>query len=125
MLIQTDTDDISEIIIGAAYKVYNKLGYGFLEKVYENSMVLELNHFGLKAQNQVPVSVFYDGVVVGEYFADIFVESEIIVELKTVQSLAAIHKAQLLNYLRATNKRVGLLINFGPSKVEVNRVLNK
>ena len=124
MLIETEENFITEKIIGAAYKVALKLGYVFLEKVYENAMVLELRKIGLMVKNQFPISVFYEGKVIGEYFADLFVESSVIVELKTVSEIAPIHKAQLLNYLRATKIKTGLLINFGASKVEVKRLLN-
>ncbi len=124
MLIETEENFITEKIIGAAYKVARTLGYGFLEKVYENAMVLELRKIGLMVKNQFPISVFYEGKVIGEYFADLFVESSVIVELKTVSEIAPIHKAQLLNYLRATKIKTGLLINFGASKVEVKRLLN-
>ena len=124
LLIETEENFITEKIIGAAYKVARTLGYGFLEKVYENAMVLELRKAGLMVKNQFPISVFYEGKVIGEYFADLFVESSVIVELKTVSEIAPIHKAQLLNYLRATKIKTGLLINFGASKVEVKRLLN-
>ena len=124
MLIETEENFITEKIIGAAYKVARTLGYVFLEKVYENAMVLELRKIGLMLKNQFPISVFYEGKVIGEYFADLFVESSVIVELKTVSEIAPIHKAQLLNYLRATKIKTGLLINFGASKVEVKRLLN-
>ena len=124
LLIETEENFITEKIIGAAYKVARTLGYGFLEKVYENAMVLELRKIGLMVKNQFPISVFYEGKVIGEYFADLFVESSVIVELKTVSEIAPIHKAQLLNYLRATKIKTGLLINFGASKVEVKRLLN-
>ena len=122
LLIETEENFITEKIIGAAYKVARTLGYGFLEKVYENAMVLELRKIGLMVKNQFPISVFYEGKVIGEYFADLFVESSVIVELKTVSEIAPIHKAQLLNYLRATKIKTGLLINFGASKVEVKRL---
>ncbi|MDY2843275.1 MAG: GxxExxY protein [Treponema sp.] len=124
LLIETEENFITEKIIGAAYKVARTLGYVFLEKVYENAMVLELRKIGLMVKNQFPISVFYEGKVIGEYFADLFVESSVIVELKTVSEIAPIHKAQLLNYLRATKIKTGLLINFGASKVEVKRLLN-
>ena len=124
MFIEKETDEISGKIIGAAYKVAGVLGYGFLEKVYENAMVLELEESGLKVVNQYPMFVYYKEKEVGEYFADLYVEDSVIVELKTASAIAPIHKAQLLNYLRATNKEIGLLINFGSSGVEVKRVLN-
>ncbi len=105
--------DISDRIIRAFYNVYNKLGYGFLEKVYENSLVIELAELGLSASAQVPIKVSYKEYLVGEYFADIIVNNCIIVELKAAENLCEEHEAQLLNYLRATDIEVGLLLNFG------------
>jgi GxxExxY protein len=112
--------DTTELIIRAFYSVYNTLGYGFLEKVYENAMVLELTRIGLKVVQQAPIHVYYAGEVVGEYFADLLVADAVIVELKAVQMLAAGHEAQLLNYLKATPYEVGLLLNFGP-KPQIKR----
>ncbi len=112
--------DITGKIIKAYYNVYNKLGYGFLEKVYENSMMIELNKFNLKCKNQVPIKVCYDSKTVGEYFADIIVENVIILELKASESLCKEHEIQLVNYLKATNIEVGLLFNFG-KKAEFKR----
>lgn len=112
--------DTTEQIIGAFYHVYNTLGYGFLEKVYENAMAIELRKRGLNVVQQVPIKVYYDGHLVGEYFADLLVEGKVIVELKAVEALAAEHEAQLLNYLKATEIEVGLLLNFGP-KPQVRR----
>jgi GxxExxY protein len=113
-------EDLTYDIINCAYKVHNTLGTGFLEKVYENAMHLELNKQGLKTEQQVPIQVYYDGQVIGEYYADLFIEEKIIVELKAVQKLVAIHEVQLVNYLTATGIDIGLLINFGTS-VEVKR----
>jgi GxxExxY protein len=115
---------ITEQIIGSAYKVGNCLGTGFLEKVYENALFYEVSKSGLKVQQQYPINVFYENLVVGEYFADLLVEDEVVVELKAVKSLEPIHFAQCMNYLKATGKKVGLLINFGASKVEIRRVVN-
>ncbi|MBM4461583.1 MAG: GxxExxY protein [Chloroflexi bacterium] len=107
--------DVTDKILHAFYKkVYPKLGYGFLEKVYENAMALELRRMGLKVEQQAGIEVYYDGVIVGEYFADLLVEGVVIVELKAIQRLTATDEAQLLNYLRATPYEVGLLLNFGP-----------
>ena len=106
--------EITEKIIKAFYNVYHVLGYGFLEKVYENAMAIELGKLGVGVEPQQPISVYYDGEVVGEYFADLLVESKVIVELKAVQKLADEHEAQLLNYLKATPCEIGLLLNFGP-----------
>ena len=108
-------------IIGAAFEVYNLLGYGFLEKVYENALIKELQIRGLNFKAQYPIKVKYKGEEVGEYFADIFVEGKVIVELKTGEAFNPLHEAQLLNYLKATEIKVGLLINFGPKKCEYKR----
>jgi GxxExxY protein len=105
--------DITEKIIKAFYHVYNKLGYGFLEKVYENAMMMELEENNLFADKQKPISVKYNHKVIGEYFADIIVENKVIVELKATEHLCPEHEAQLVNYLKATDIEVGLLINFG------------
>jgi len=105
--------DITAMIIKAYYNVYNKLGFGFLEKVYENALLIELKKFDLRCQKQIPISVFYDNENVGEYFADIIVNECVIIELKAADCLADEHEAQLVNYLRATNIEVGLLLNFG------------
>jgi GxxExxY protein len=105
--------DITDKIIRAFYNVYNNLGYGFLEKVYERSLIIELKKLGLTGYAQVPVKVYYDGEEVGSYFADVLVENCVIVEIKTCNGLIEEHEAQLLNYLRATSIEVGLLLNFG------------
>ena len=105
--------EITNLIIGAFYNVYNNLGYGFLEKVYENSMIIELRKLGLNCTKQYPISVFYDNTVVGEYFADIIVENCIILELKAAENLCDEHECQLVNYLKASDIEVGLLLNFG------------
>jgi GxxExxY protein len=102
-------------IIKAFYKVYNSLGFGFLEKVYENSLVIELTESGLAVEQQRPILVHYRDHLVGEYFADLVVNDCVIVELKTAEALSRAHEAQLINYLRATNFDVGLLLNFGQS----------
>jgi GxxExxY protein len=107
-------EDITDGIIGAFYRVYNTLGYGFLEKVYENALACELRQQGFDVTLQTPITVWYQGVVVGEYFADMVVNQCIIVELKCGVSLNPAHEAQLINYLKATGMEVGLLLNFGP-----------
>ncbi len=112
--------EITERIIAAFYNVYNTLGYGFLEKVYQNAMEVELVARGLTIIPQAPLKVYYSGVVVGEYFADLLVEGCVIVELKAAGGIVTEHHAQLLNYLKATDINVGLLLNFGP-KPEVRR----
>ena len=106
--------DLTEKIIQAYFKVYNKLGYGFSEKVYQNALVLELIKLGLQVEQQKKITVYYDGQGVGEYFADIVINGVVIVELKAVRQLLDEHEAQLLNYLKATTIEVGLLLNFGP-----------
>lgn len=113
--------DITGQIIRAFYKVYNTLGYGFLEKVYGNSLAIELRQQGLSVIQQAPINVYYNGQLVGKYYADLVVEDKVIVELKTVETLADEHYAQLLNYLKATKIQVGLLLNFGPTEPEVRR----
>ena len=112
--------ELTDKIIACFYKVYTNLGYGFLEKVYENTMLVELNKNGLKAISQYPVKVKYDGVSVGEYFADIIVEDKAITELKANANLVSENILQLQNYLKATNIEVGLLLNFG-KKPEIRR----
>lgn len=110
-------DTITERIIGCCFKVHQTLGAGFLEKVYENALMIELGKCGLKGQQQVPVSVNYGGCAVGEYYADILVEGQVVRELKANQSLSKEHEIQLVNYLSATGISVGLLINFGRNVV--------
>lgn len=117
-------DTITEKIIGSAYTVSNTLGSGFLEKVYENAMYIEILKCGLSVVTQHPLKVYYRDLIVGEYFADLMVEDEVVVEIKAVKELNEIHQAQLLNYLNACDKRCGLLINFGKPRVEIKRMLN-
>lgn len=105
--------EITDKIIKAYYNVYNTLGYGFLEKVYENALMIELKSFGLSCVKQKPISVYFKENCVGEYFADIIVENCVILELKAAEALVEEHEAQLLNYLKATEIEVGLLLNFG------------
>jgi GxxExxY protein len=118
-----DHEELTEKIIGAAYKVHNTMGGGFLESVYEQCMLIELREAGLKVEHQTPVDVYYEGELVGEFVADLLVEDAIIVELKAVRQIALAHEIQLVNYLAATGKDVGLILNFGPRKVEVRRKL--
>jgi GxxExxY protein len=115
---------ITEHIIGCAYKVGNCLGTGFLEKVYENALCYEICKSTFNVKQQHPINVIYENVVVGEYFADLLVQDEVIVELKAVKTLDAGHFAQCMNYLKGTGKKIGLLINFGAPKVEIRRVVN-
>lgn len=108
-------------IIGSCYEVYKELGYGFLEKVYENALVYELKNKGLEAETQKVIKVVYKGVSIGDYIADIIVNNRIILELKSIEKLNVIHEVQLVNYLKATGIEVGLLINFNPNKVEIKK----
>jgi GxxExxY protein len=117
--------DVTEKIIGCAYTVYNALGSGFLEKVYENAMAIELTEVGLSFQQQAPVQVRYRGELVGDFAADLIVEGKVIVELKAVSKLDKVHEVQLVNYLKATGVEVGLLINFGAEIKIVRRVFTK
>ena len=111
-------EELTEIIIKSFYTVYNKLGYGFLEKVYENALLLELKNQGLNCSKQVPIEVYYDDISVGNYFADILVEDKIILELKAGEgSLIEEHELLLINYLKATDKEVGLLLFFGKKPI--------
>jgi GxxExxY protein len=105
--------DKTEKIIQAFYKVYNTLGYGFLEKVYQNALLIELRKMGFQCQSEMPVKVFYDGTIVGDYRADIVVDNCIIIENKAAEFLLEEHEFQLINYLKATEIEVGLLLNFG------------
>ena len=105
--------DITQIVLKSFYKVYNTLGYGFLERVYENALLIELRKQGLSARKQESIKVYYEEEVVGDYFADIIVNEKVILELKASKSLCEEHEAQLINYLKATNIEVGLLLNFG------------
>jgi len=116
-----DINELTYLINGAIYEVNRELGSGFLEKVYENALLVELTNKGLKAKNQIPICVKYKGTEVGEYYADIVVENQVILELKTVDSLQKIHEAQLLNYLKATGYKIGLLVNFTYPKAEIRR----
>jgi len=111
---------ITDKILKAFYNVYNVLGYGFLEKVYENSMIIELNKMGCKVKQQHNIKVHYDNRQVGDYYADLIVDNLVIVELKAAENLCPKHEAQLINYLKATEIEVGLLLNFG-KKAEFKR----
>ena len=113
--------ELTEKIIGCAYRVYNAMGAGFLEGVYEKCLAIEFEKVGLTTEFQKPIDVFYDSQNVGSFVADIFIEREVIVELKAVRNLVVAHEVQLVNYLAATKIPVGLLINFGETKVEVKR----
>jgi len=118
-------DRITEAVIGCAYRVGNGLGHGFLEKVYETALAYELRKTGIVVEQQRCIQVFYDGVVVGEYVADMLVEGGVLIELKAVRAFDDSHLAQCLHYLKATGLRVCLLMNFGAPKVEVKRLVNQ
>ena len=118
-------DRITEKIIGCCYTIATVLGSGFLEKVYENALAHELRKSGLKITQQHPIKVVYDDVEVGDYIADIVVEDSVIVELKAIKALDNIHHAQCLNYLKATQKSVCLLVNFGVPKIEIRRIVHR
>ena len=118
-----DINELTYAINGAVFEVNKVLGPGFLEKVYENALIIELRSLGLKADSQVPIKVYYKDKVVGEYTADILVEEKVILELKTVERLEKIHEAQLLNYLRATGIQVGILVSFKHTKAEIKRMV--
>ncbi len=106
--------ELTEEIIKIFYRVYNKLGYGFLEKVYENAIMLEFKREGIPAVSQSVIKVVYEDEIIGEYFADILVDNKVIIEIKAAKSIAIEYEAQLLNYLKATKIEVGILFNFGP-----------
>jgi len=116
-------NELSEKIIGAAFEVSNILGVGFLEKVYENALNVELKLRGVQTQQQAPLKVYYKDELVGDYFADILVEDEIIIELKTVKEFDDIHIAQCLNYLKITGLKLCLLINFSKPRVDIKRIV--
>jgi len=117
-------DALVDSIVSCAYKVSRILGCGFLEKVYENALSIELAASGLNIETQKLVKVQYEGQVIGDYYADMIVEDEIVVELKAVKAIESIHFAQCQNYLKATGKKLGLVINFGEEKVKIRRVAN-
>jgi len=115
--------DLSYQVVGLAMQVHTELGYGFLEKVYENALMVLLQENGINTLQQFPISISFHGRVVGEYFADILVENSIILELKAQDRIALIHKAQTLNYLKGTGFRLALLINFGKQRLEYERLV--
>ena len=117
-----EINQITEKIIGCAFTVSNKLGCGFLEKVYENALAHELRKSKLEVIQQYPIQVYYDGIVVGEYFADLLVQQTVIVELKAIKTLTDKDQAQCINYIKATKLPMCLLINFGNPKVEIKRI---
>ena len=114
-------DKLTEKVIGAAFQVHNQPGFGFLESVYENALSIELSKLNIPFQTQASIKVFYDEKVVSDFICDFLLDRRLILELKSVTKLAVAHEVQLVNYLNATKIDVGLLINFGPSKVDVKR----
>ena len=117
--------ELTETIIKCFYKVYNTLGFGFLEKVYENALKIELEKNELKVTQQKPINVYYGNILVGEYFADLCVEDKVIIELKTAEIISKAHEAQLINYLKATDIEIGLLLNFGVKPEISRKIFNK
>ena len=116
-------EDLSYVVRGCVYEVYRQLGCGFLEKVYEKALLTELKLQGVQAESQVPIAVLYKNEVVGEYFADLVVEATIILELKAQQKIVPANEAQLLNYLKASNIRLGMLVNFAFPKASIKRIV--
>ena len=114
-------EELTHKIIGCAYKVFNTLGFGFLESVYRKAIIIELSKAGLKVEEEKALQVFYDDIVVGNFSIDLFVEDTVVVELKSVQNTLEGHEVQLVNYLNGLKKEIGLLINFSPSGVQVKR----
>jgi GxxExxY protein len=119
-----DMKELTYTINGAIYEVNRQLGSGFLEKVYESALLIELHERGLKAERQVPISVNYKGNIVGEYLVDIIVEGKVLLELKSIVDLDKVHEAQIINYLKATGLPVGLLVNFTYPKAKIKRFFN-
>ena len=117
--------ELTEKIIGCAYRVYNQMGFGSLESVYEKCMLIELHKANLDAESQKPITVYYENQIVGEFVADIIVNDTIILELKSVRRIINAHEVQLVNYLVATEKPVGLILNFGERKVEIKRKIKE
>ena len=113
--------ELSYKIIGLSMEVYNKLGYGFLEKVYENALMILLQRDEIQAEHQVPIKVYFEGKVVGDYVTDILIENKIIIELKSVERIINAHKAQVLNYLTATKVHLGIILNFGKEELTFER----
>ncbi len=121
--LRVDVNRVTGKVINCAYRVSNTLGSGFLEKVYENALAIELQQNGLLVAQQHPVNVFYNGNLVGDYVADLLVEDYVIVEIKAVKALDEVHSAQCMNYLKASGLKVCLLINFGRPRVEIRRIV--
>jgi GxxExxY protein len=115
--------ELTDKIIGCVYDVYNALGHGFVEKVYENALVLKLRQMGLNITQQAPIKVYFEGLIVGEFVADLTVNDKVIIEIKALSALSPAHEVQLVNYLKATGIQVGLLVNFGEKIKILRRVL--
>ncbi len=122
MITDDDLNDLSRRVLGAAFVVSNSLGCGFREKVYGNALCHELNKRGIRAQKQVPIQVFYDGVIVGDFIADVLVEDILLLEIKRAEAIHEDHLAQALNYLSATGLPLCLILNFGTPKIGIKRV---
>ena len=114
-------EELTHKIIGYAYKVFNELGFGFLESVYKKAMIIELAKNNLKVEAEKPLKVYYDNQIVGDFLIDLYIEEKVVVELKSVETFVKQHEVQLVNYLKGLQKDIGLLINFGPSGVDVKR----
>ena len=119
---QSELNTLSEMAIGCAFRVHNVLGYGFLEKVYENALVHEIGK-NVSVEQQKTIQVVYDGIIVGDYVADILIDSAVILELKATKEIDNIHQAQILNYLKATSLNLGLILNFGQPKLQIKRMV--
>lgn len=115
--------ELSYKIVGCAMEVHNQLGYGFLEKVYENALLFELKNKNIEVKNQIPIKVYYKGSIIGNYIADVFVEDKVILELKSVEKIIDSHIAQTINYLKATGLKLAIIINFGKEKLEYERIV--
>lgn len=115
--------EMTYCVIGLAMEVHNKLGVGFLEKVYENALMVAFRRDGIHAQQQAPIKIHFEYVVVGDYVADILIEDKLILELKAVEAITAIHRAQVINYLKATGIRLALILNFGNPKLQHERIV--
>jgi GxxExxY protein len=114
-------EEFTHKIIEAAYKVFNELGFGFLESIYKKAMLIELTKNNLRVESEKPLKVYYDNQVVGDFYIDLYIEDKIVFELKSVENLVKQHEVQLVNYLKGLQKYIGLLINFGPFGVDVKR----
>jgi GxxExxY protein len=121
---RNELDRVTKKVIGCVYRVSNTLGCGFLEKIYENALAIELSRAGVRFEQQYPLRVFYDNFTVGEFTADLLVENSVIIELKAVRAFDNVHAAQCMNYLRASSLKVCLLINFGRPRVEIKRIVS-